>query len=54
MKKTSTYTHLLLVLGGLVGSLFVLTGCETTAGAGRDMEAAGEAVEDTAEDTQGY
>ncbi|MCC5805995.1 MAG: entericidin A/B family lipoprotein [Opitutales bacterium] len=35
----------------LAASLF-LAGCETTAGAGRDLEAAGDAIEDAAEDAQ--
>ena len=36
------------------GASFFLIGCETTAGAGRDIEAAGDAIEDAAESNQGY
>jgi predicted small secreted protein len=35
-------------------SLLLLAGCETTAGVGRDMEAAGDAIEDSAERNQPY
>jgi predicted small secreted protein len=37
----------------LVSSLFiVLTGCNTVAGAGKDLERGGEKVQDTAKDVQ--
>ncbi|MGP1346229.1 MAG: entericidin A/B family lipoprotein [Phycisphaerales bacterium] len=39
------------VLLGLAAPL-ALTGCNTTAGVGEDIEATGDAIEDTAEDAQ--
>lgn len=36
----------------LLASAFVLTGCNTVAGAGKDMERGGEKVQDTAKDVQ--
>lgn len=40
----------------IAGALFslLLVGCETTAGVGRDTAAAGEAIEDTAQQNQPY
>lgn len=35
-----------------VGMLFSVTGCNTVAGAGQDVQRGGEAVEDAARDTQ--
>ncbi len=39
-------------LAMLLASLFVLTGCNTMAGAGKDIERGGEKVQDAAKDTQ--
>ncbi len=36
----------------LLASAFVLAGCNTIAGAGKDLEAGGEKVQDTAKDVQ--
>lgn len=36
----------------LLASAFVLTGCNTVAGAGKDLEKGGEKVQDTAKDVQ--
>lgn len=36
----------------LLASTFVLTGCNTVAGAGKDLEKGGEKVQDTAKDVQ--
>lgn len=41
----------LVILAALAASLAV-SACNTVAGAGRDVEAAGEAVKDTAEDAK--
>ncbi|MDH3662313.1 MAG: entericidin A/B family lipoprotein [Alphaproteobacteria bacterium] len=41
--------HRLLIALGLLASL---SACNTIAGAGKDIEAAGEAISDTAEDTK--
>jgi len=54
MKKKNQSLRILFTLAGIVGALSFFPGCETTAGVGRDMEAAGDAVEDSAQDTQGY
>jgi predicted small secreted protein len=40
------------LLGLLMASAFVLTGCNTVAGAGKDIERGGEKVQDTAKDVQ--
>jgi len=40
------------ILALLLTSTFVLTGCNTVAGAGKDLERGGEKVQDTARDTQ--
>ncbi|MES2355630.1 MAG: entericidin A/B family lipoprotein [Pseudomonadota bacterium] len=37
---------------GALGVLSAVTGCNTFAGAGKDVERAGEKVQDTARDTQ--
>jgi len=42
----------LLMLLGVLGSLGAITGCNTVAGAGKDVERGGEAIHDTAKDTQ--
>ncbi len=52
-KKNIRLIQLLASVLMLGGALF-LVGCETTAGAGRDLEAAGDAIEGAAEDAQGY
>lgn len=36
----------------LLSSAFILSGCNTVAGAGKDMERGGEKVQDTAKDVQ--
>ena len=36
----------------ILASAFVLTGCNTVAGAGKEMERGGEKVQDTAKDVQ--
>jgi predicted small secreted protein len=41
---------LLLSTLGVVGSTGLLTGCNTIEGAGRDVEAVGDAIEDAADD----
>lgn len=40
------------LLAFLMSSAFVLTGCNTVAGAGKDIERGGEKVQDTAKDVQ--
>jgi len=42
----------LLMLLGMLGTLSVITGCNTVAGAGKDVERSGEAIHDTAKDAQ--
>ncbi len=44
----STFT---LILASLL-SVFILSACETTQGAGRDVQSAGAAIEDTSRDLQ--
>ena len=41
-------------MGGMFVALLFLAGCETTAGVGRDIEAAGEGIEESAERHQPY
>jgi predicted small secreted protein len=41
-----------LVMLGMFGTLSTLSGCNTVAGAGKDIERGGEAVHDTAKDVQ--
>lgn len=41
----------LIIIAALAAS-FVLTACNTTAGAGKDMQSAGKAVENTANDAK--
>lgn len=41
-----------LMLLGILGSLGIVAGCNTVAGAGKDVERGGEAIHDTAKDTQ--
>lgn len=40
------------LLAVLLASAFVLTGCNTVAGAGKDIERGGEKVQDAAKDVQ--
>lgn len=40
------------LLAVLLASTFVLTGCNTVAGAGKDIERGGEKVQDAAKDVQ--
>jgi predicted small secreted protein len=44
----------LATLAVLAGTVPLLTACNTTAGAGKDIEAAGDAIQDTAEDNKSY
>ncbi len=41
-----------LMLLGMLCTLSVITGCNTVAGAGKDVECRGEAIHDTAKDAQ--
>jgi entericidin B len=41
-----------LVMLGMFGTLSALSGCNTVAGAGKDIERSGEVVQDTAKDVQ--
>jgi predicted small secreted protein len=52
MRKRLTIMSLTLL--ALVGSAALLGACNTTAGVGADMAAAGKAIEDTADETKGY
>lgn len=38
----------------LTASMFVLSSCHTVEGVGQDVEAAGDAVEDSARESRGY
>lgn len=42
----------ILMMFGLLGAFSVLTGCNTVAGAGKDVQRGGEAIHDTAKDVQ--
>lgn len=42
----------LLILAGLAGALLAITGCNTTEGFGRDVESAGENLQDAARDAK--
>jgi entericidin B len=42
----------LLLMAGSLAALGTLTGCNTVAGAGTDVERGGEAIHDTAKDVQ--
>ena len=50
--KTRSFKDLSIMLLALAA--IGLTGCNTMAGAGRDVEAAGEAIEEEAEEHRGY
>jgi predicted small secreted protein len=52
MYKRLVITSLTLLV--LVGSVGLLGACNTTAGAGKDMSAAGTAIENSAEKNKGY
>jgi predicted small secreted protein len=52
MRKQITITSLAFLV--LMGSATLLGACNTTAGVGEDMAAAGKAIEDSAEDNKGY
>jgi entericidin B len=41
-----------LLMLGIVGALSTLSGCNTVAGAGKDIERGGEAIHDSARDVQ--
>jgi predicted small secreted protein len=41
-----------LMLLGVLGTFSVITGCNTVAGAGKDVERGGQAIHDTAKDVQ--
>ena len=47
-------TTLLLTLMVVAGTASLLAACNTTAGAGKDMAAAGKAITNSAEDHKGY
>ena len=42
----------MLMMVGLCGTLSTLSGCNTVAGAGKDIQRGGEAVQDAAKDVQ--
>jgi predicted small secreted protein len=46
------WLHLFFACAVLVLSTLTVAGCNTTRGVGQDMQGAGEAIEDTAEDAQ--
>jgi predicted small secreted protein len=52
MRKRLAITSLSLLV--LVGSVALLGACNTTAGAGADMAAAGKAIEKSADENKGY
>jgi predicted small secreted protein len=56
MVATKLFTLVPLVLTVALGALtpMGLAGCNTTAGMGKDIEAAGDAIEDKAEEEKGY
>jgi predicted small secreted protein len=41
-----------LVILGMFGTFCTITGCNTVAGAGKDIERSGEAIHDSAKDVQ--
>ena len=47
-------TEMLSVFSAAIFSLFALSACNTVEGAGKDIEAAGGAIEESAEETKGY
>jgi len=52
MRKRLAITSLTLLV--LVGSAALLGACNTTAGAGADLAAAGKAIEKSADENKGY
>jgi predicted small secreted protein len=52
MRKRLAITSLTLLV--LVGSAALLGACNTTAGVGEDMAAAGQAIEKSADENKGY
>lgn len=50
MLKKTLFNVLLLTI--VSGTAFMLSGCNTVAGAGKDVSAVGEGVHDAAKDTQ--
>jgi predicted small secreted protein len=42
----------LLIMLGFLGTLGTMSGCNTVAGAGKDIERSGEAIHDSARDVQ--
>lgn len=55
MTRPSTkFTPLLLALVALGVTTVTLSGCNTTAGIGQDVQAAGDAIEDKAEENKKY
>ena len=44
--------HRIIVTLMMLGFVVMITGCNTVAGAGKDIERGGQAVQDTAEDVQ--
>jgi predicted small secreted protein len=52
MRKRMTITALALLV--LAGSAALLAACNTTAGVGEDMAAAGKAIEKSADENKGY
>ena len=43
---------MVLIMFGLFGALGTMSGCNTVAGAGNDVERSGEAIQDSAHDVQ--
>ena len=43
---------MLLIMFGMFGTLGTLSGCNTVAGAGKDVQRGGEAIQDSAHDVQ--
>lgn len=54
IKTGSKLSTLLLVILMAGSSLVALSGCNTTAGMGKDLEAAGEAINEEAEEEKKY
>lgn len=50
--RRNSLLHAFLVALALTAAAVTLSACNTTEGFGRDVEAAGDAIEDTAEDAQ--
>ena len=52
MRKSLATIFLTLLM--LTGAVSVLSACNTTAGAGKDIESAGKAINNSAEENKGY